>query len=117
MGKKVKPTEWKCRDEIAFDRLISAIGARHTVAVVRAKRSWEIDRFSVDECDFTVNIILEMGMSDRLNIEVNYWRDKIIVRPLESQVEEAITRVVEFVDHAVALTREMRKGRNIRVVQ
>lgn len=115
MGKKVKPTEWKGRDEIAFDRLISAISARHTVAVVRAKRSWEIDRFSIGECDFTVNIILEMGMSDRLNIEVNYWRDKIIVRPRESQVEEAIERVVGFVDHAVAVTRETRKGRTLRV--
>lgn len=116
MAKKVKPTEWKGRDEIAFDRLISAISARHTVAVVRAKRSWEIDRFGIGECEFTVNIILEMGMSDRLNIEVNYWRDKIIVRPLESQVEKAIERIVGFVDHALALTAEMRKGRNLRVV-
>ncbi|HIH2744853.1 TPA: hypothetical protein ACYLN4_000519 [Burkholderia lata] len=116
MGKKVKSPEWKSRNEIAFDRMISAISARHTIEVMRAKRPWEVDRFSIGECDFTVNIILEMRMSDRLNIEVNYWRDKIIVRPLESQVEKAIEHIVEFVDHAVALTREMRKGRTLRVV-
>lgn len=116
MVKKVKPTEWKSRDEVALDRIISAISARHAVEVVRAKHSWQIDRFSTGGCDFTVNIVVEMGMSDRLNIEVNYWRDKIIVRPLENQVEKAIERIVEFVDHAVALTHEMRKGRNLRVV-
>lgn len=117
MGKKANPSEWKSRDEVAFERMISAISAKHAVEVVRAKRSWEIDRFSIDGCDFTVNIVVEMGMSDRLNIEVNYWRDKIIVRPLENQVEKAIERIVEFVGHAVALTHEMRKGRNLRVVQ